>query len=287
MGQGKQPQRAASQIAHATQAAPVLAQRFVVRIEWVGFQDGDHGRRGHEARDVVHVTVGVIAGDAAVQPEDLSDSQVIGEQLLILLAVQLRVARLHRAEKTLLGGQQETLAVHINGAALEHQMATARSGTPNAPAGVAGNEAAGRVIQRPVTVSGPAVEAELDRRQLAIRVEEEQRGEVTRPATVGSLAEKADVLERDVGLRQQPPGGAFRFGVLDQDRDGLRGRQVTHDLAINPRDGGELAGPVRPVVWPCDPGGGVGSPLRRQAKTQSRGCVAVCAHSSNHRWSKP
>ena len=52
----------------------------------VGLDGGEDGVLGYEAGEVVDVAVGVVAGDAAVEPEDLVDAEVVVEGLLELLA---------------------------------------------------------------------------------------------------------------------------------------------------------------------------------------------------------
>ena len=49
--------------------------------------------------------------------------------------------------------------------------------------------------------------------------------------------------------------------VVDEDVDVFDLREVADDLAVDPGDGLELAGPVLGVVGPGDPGGGVRGPL--------------------------
>ena len=48
-------------------------------------------------------------------------------------------------------------------------------------------------------------------------------------------------------------------------------RKLAHDLAVDPRDGREPAGPVVAIVRPGDPGGLVRLPLGRHAEAGSRG----------------
>src|SRR5208283_255377 len=82
---------------------------------------GGHDRRWPgEARNVVHVAVGIVAGNAAAQPNDLIDAEIIGESALQLRAAQAGVALLHFAQKAFFGGEQSTFAVHVDRSALQH-----------------------------------------------------------------------------------------------------------------------------------------------------------------------
>lgn len=63
------------------------------------------------------------------------------------------------------------------------------------------------------------------------------------------------------GAAEEAGGSALGVGVVDEDVDVFDLREVADDLAIDPGDGLELAGPVLGVVGPGDPGGGVGAPF--------------------------
>ena len=97
----------------------------MVLVGGVGLDDGEDGVLGDEAGDVVDVAVGVVAGDAAVQPEDLLDAEVVGEGLLESLRVgfvaEAGVALLDLGEQALFGGEQDARAVGVDGAAFEDE----------------------------------------------------------------------------------------------------------------------------------------------------------------------
>ena len=78
-------------------------------------------------RDVVDVAVGVVAGDAAAEPEDLVDAQIVVKDPLQLLAAHAGVALLHFAQQALLGGEQHSLAIGIDRPAFENKRASRRS----------------------------------------------------------------------------------------------------------------------------------------------------------------
>jgi hypothetical protein len=73
----------------------------------------------NEAGDVVDVAVGIVAGDAAIEPDHLIDAEKIVKGLLQLRAADAGIALLYLAEQALLGGEQNARAVGVDGAAFE------------------------------------------------------------------------------------------------------------------------------------------------------------------------
>ena len=72
-----------------------------------------------EPRDVVDVAVRVVADAAFAQPDRARDAEPFGEDPLVVLACQSRVANLHVAEQPLLGDEHQAVAVDLDAAALE------------------------------------------------------------------------------------------------------------------------------------------------------------------------
>ncbi len=66
------------------------------------------------------MAVGVVAGDATSEPDDLPDAEIVREQPLQLLASGTGIACLHFAEQTFLGGEQSATTVDVDAAAFEH-----------------------------------------------------------------------------------------------------------------------------------------------------------------------
>ena len=77
--------------------------------------DGDDRPGIDEPRQVVDVSVGVVAVDAPAEPDDVAHAEKVGEDPLQGRPVELRVARLDRAEQALLGRQQRAPAVDVEG----------------------------------------------------------------------------------------------------------------------------------------------------------------------------
>src|SRR5262245_57080967 len=91
----------------------------MIRIARSLFLRQDDRPRRDEAREVVDVATRVVARDAAFEPENLVDPELLGEHLLRALVAELGVSRLASVEQTLFGGEQRALAVDVDRAALE------------------------------------------------------------------------------------------------------------------------------------------------------------------------
>ncbi len=106
--------------AGALQQLQIFPQRFVVRFDDL-VDDGHHGFLIHEARQIVDVTVRVVARDALLQPDGPANPEIIGEVSLQIRASEAGITHLHGfAQQAFFGGQQETGAVDIDAAAFEH-----------------------------------------------------------------------------------------------------------------------------------------------------------------------
>ena len=75
-------------VAGVLQPAQVVLERLVVRVVGTRLDDGDDGSRPDEPRQVVDVAMGVVALDAPAEPDDMADSEIVGEDLLELRAVE-------------------------------------------------------------------------------------------------------------------------------------------------------------------------------------------------------
>ena len=93
----------------------------MILVGGVGLDGGDDLVFADEARDVVDVAVGIVAGAAAVEPEDLLDAEVFAEGGFELLAGDAGVALLDFGEEALFGGDEGACAVDIDAAAFEDE----------------------------------------------------------------------------------------------------------------------------------------------------------------------
>ena len=92
-----------------------MIQIFAVRLD-----HGDDRVLGDETRQVVYVSMGVVAEDAASQPDGVRRTQIIGESFFVVNAAHVRIALLHFAEQAFLRGQNRSRAVDVDGSAFEH-----------------------------------------------------------------------------------------------------------------------------------------------------------------------
>src|SRR5437870_4884389 len=70
--------------------------------------------------DVVDVSVGVVTGAPFAEPDRLPNAKIRFENPFVSVAVESRVSRLNRREKTFFGDEQGTLAIRLDRAAFEH-----------------------------------------------------------------------------------------------------------------------------------------------------------------------
>ena len=70
------------EVAEAAETVEVFGEGEMVFVAGVGLDTGEDFIFADEAGDVVDVAVGVVAGAAFVEPEDLFDAQVVVENLL-------------------------------------------------------------------------------------------------------------------------------------------------------------------------------------------------------------
>ena len=119
-GQLDDAERLSVLVARRLQAAEVVLERLVVRVVGARLDDRDHGSRPDEPRQVVDMAVGVVALDSPSQPDDVTDSEIVGEDLLESRAIEAGVASLDLAEQTFLGRKQRAPAVDIDRAPFHH-----------------------------------------------------------------------------------------------------------------------------------------------------------------------
>ena len=83
---------AAVLIAHRTEALEVVAQDGVVHVGGIVLDDGDDSVGGDEAREVVDVPVGVVAGDSVAEPQHVGHAEIGAQVILDVGAAERRIA---------------------------------------------------------------------------------------------------------------------------------------------------------------------------------------------------
>ena len=81
-------------------------------------REHDHARRG-EPRDVVDVSVRVVADAAFAEPDRLANPERIAKDALVAVARETGIPLLNRREQALLGHEQRAFAVGLDRAAFE------------------------------------------------------------------------------------------------------------------------------------------------------------------------
>ena len=78
------------------------------------------------------MAVGVVAGDAVFQPENLRDAEIAAKDLRVIFASEAGIALLRFAEQAFFGGEQGAAAVDVDAAAFEDDAAAFVHGLPDA-----------------------------------------------------------------------------------------------------------------------------------------------------------
>jgi hypothetical protein len=274
-------------VAHFFEAFEVFFHGGVVGVGWVGFDAGEEGGGVGEAGGVVDVAVGVVAGDALVEPEDFGGAEVGVEGLFDFLAGEVGVALLDGGEEAFFGGEDAAGAVDVDGAAFEDEaleflVVVFAVGGEAGEVELVGDGGGESVVEGVVVVFGPGVEFEIDEGCgifhfglciVHLFLEEDGAG-VAGPDAVGGLGVEGDVSEVDVVAFEDffdVFGEAVVFGRLDEDVDAFGLGEEADDFGIDPGDGFEFVGPVFVVVGPGDPGGFVGGPFGRHGVAEGGG----------------
>ena len=243
----------------------------MVFVGSVWFDGGKDGVFCYEAGDVIDVAVGVVAGAAAVEPEDLVDAEVVVEGLFELGAGDTGVAGLDVGEEALFGGEEDAGAVGVDASAFEDEPVLRSVGEGDcglcAGHGIeAGDVSGDLVVVEVVGVLGPGVELPVGDGDLASRTRDEDRAGVAEPDAVSTPGVEVQASEVSALAAEHAVGSLFGGDVVYQDVNVFHARKMADDLAVDPGDGLEFAGPVFGVVRPGDPGGGVRGPLGGHAE---------------------
>ncbi len=79
-------------------------ERGVVFIRWVVLDNRDDSARTNKAGQVVNMAVRIVAGDAAVEPQDFFDAKIISQHFFQILPGQTGITLLKRTEQAFLRG---------------------------------------------------------------------------------------------------------------------------------------------------------------------------------------
>ena len=113
-------QPAAAGVGGGSQARIGVAGDGVLGIGWIvgpGEQD-DAGT--HKAAKIVHVAIGLVIIDAPAKPDNLRNVEIVAQARLDFRPAEVGVAV--RVQQALFRGDERALAVHMKGAALQHEI---------------------------------------------------------------------------------------------------------------------------------------------------------------------
>src|SRR5690606_33632014 len=245
--------------------AQVVGRAGVIRVDRIGLVGEGERIRVGKPREVVDVPVGVVPHDALPEPDRTLESQVLGERLLIRYAGHTRVPHLHVGEEPLLGDQQGPHAVRIDSPTFQHQRLSLRTHRHHGwSSGELRDRAADPLVLKVVLVLRPTVETPPHPFEPFGSVDAGGPG-VPKPDAIRGDQVEAAPGEIHVVRSEHLDRLLAHFLVLDEDLDALVPVQHADDLGVHPWDRFELARPVRLVVRPADPGGGVRLPFRGPA----------------------
>src|SRR3989449_4524625 len=188
----------------------------------------------------IHMAVGIIAGDAVLEPQDVFGAQVVAEDLAQVLAAEPRVASLHGTEEAFFGGEQSSAAVDVDTSAFENDAPAVKRRFPRGQLQSLSQARCHGVIGFPVVVFGPSVEAPVGDADLAAVVFHKDGCVVAGPASVGRNAVEINGVEVRSAFQQGAPRRVLCIWGLNQDAHALDAGETSHDLAIHPRDWREL-----------------------------------------------
>ena len=215
-----------------------------------------------EPGDRIDVTIGVIAFEPLVQPEDLLDAEIVPELVFEVSFTERRVAG--RCQQALPRRNRDASAIHLERSAFHDDPRTVERTAVEDAGHMRGNV----VIELGGIFAAPAVEFPIHEQELAVAGDEDWSA-VAQPQILVRHAMHRDCLRGEAGARI-----LLRLVV---------GNEQVHRFEPGDRvdQGGELAphwlehsNPLLVVVRPRHPRGGVRLPFSRHAKAELRRSLA-------------
>ena len=122
------------------------------------------------------MAVGIVAGDAIIQPDCFAHSQIIGKNALQASSVKAGITRLHRAKQALFCGEHGAVAVDVYTAAFEDNAVLLAlnhgNGLPGGKLQQPGNVGGKACVLLPVGILGPRIEVPVGEGQRTRKVAE-------------------------------------------------------------------------------------------------------------------
>ena len=200
------------------------------------------------------MAVRVVAVDSPAEPDDVADSEVVGEDpleparsspgLRAWISPSRHSSVVSSVPRPLTSIAPPSITTGAATGRLPRSRRTSRQIQPS-------RHLAGKpVVAAVVVVLGPAVEFPVDQADVGSRaasrivLDDERRAGVAEPAPIGRRLEESDRVEVDAHGVELVGDPVLHRAVADDDVDALDAAQVADDLGVDPRDRRELAGPV-------------------------------------------
>src|SRR5580698_7315481 len=129
------------------------------------------------------------------------------------------------------------------------------------------------IVTMPIVILGPGIELPIGDGEVAFWVFDEDWTGVSKPDAVCGPLVKVQASHIGSGATEQASDASLGIRVVYEDVHIFHLREMADNLAIDPRNGLKLAGPVLGVVRPGDPSGGVRSPFSRHAIVELAWCL--------------
>ena len=244
------------------QTLQVFREDFVVRVALVGLDHGDETVGFVETRDVVDMAIGVVTDDAIAHPQHLRNAEVVLEVLLDLLARKVRVAVF--IEQALLAGEEQALAIHLDGATFEDHVvfetAQLELLCDERRDGVV--EIVGRVFAAPSGVH-PIGDGELT----GLGILDEDRTVIAAPRVIRRVIVEGNLGQIGARFGDERPS-AFLKRLGDVDAHLFEAADLRNNASEHIRNRAELPRPRGAFMRPREPDGGLRSPLGGHAKAE-------------------
>src|ERR1700677_2880399 len=150
------------------QPAQIGVQRHVIFGPLIPFDHGDYGIRSDETGDVIDVSMSVVTGDAAIEPDDRLRTKIIREHQLISRAIHRRVALLNRGEQAFLSGENRAAAIDIDRSTFEYDAVLLADGLYDVSPSRRRHALAIFPVKRVIGIFGPCIELKVQGEQAEI-----------------------------------------------------------------------------------------------------------------------
>ena len=254
----------------------------MVCIAGIFFDDGDDGCGIGEAGEIVNVSMSIVSGDAAFQPENIRYAKIIAEELFVIAFFEAGIAFLNPALQAFFGGEERAAAVDVDGAALENDAAAIVRRQKDFAAESFVGACDGLRVLLMVWIFCPAIKKKMIEGDSAGIVCNADRTGVAHPAPVRRNAKELEGIEVNVRFFQDGFDAGFRGGVFDEKKNAFNARKVAHDFGEGPGNRSEFTGPVGQFVRPAEERAFVGREFRRHTIIQRmrRGTILRFRHDS-------